>query len=81
MESVGEFDHTDSEGFVRVLATAGKEIYYERCFMCHGENVVSGGVLPDLRGLTKEKHDIWDSIVRDVMLTTSSRRSRTRDRL
>ncbi len=47
---------------------AGKDIYYERCFMCHGENVASGGVLPDLRRLTKEKHDIWDSIVLDGML-------------
>ena len=47
---------------------AGKDIYYERCFMCHGENVASGGVLPDLRRLTKEKHDIWDEIVLGGML-------------
>jgi quinohemoprotein ethanol dehydrogenase len=25
--------------------------------------VVSGGVLPDLRRLTPEKHEIWDAIV------------------
>ena len=42
---------------------AGKDIYYERCIVCHGEGVVSGGVLPDLRRLTKEKHEIWDAIV------------------
>jgi mono/diheme cytochrome c family protein len=47
---------------------AGKDIYYERCFMCHGENVASGGVLPDLRRLTKEKHQAWDAIVLQGML-------------
>lgn len=47
---------------------AGKDIYYERCVMCHGESVASGGVLPDLRFLTPEKHAIWDTIVLDGAL-------------
>ena len=47
---------------------AGKDIYYERCMMCHGESVASGGVLPDLRRLTPEKHAIWDTIVLDGAL-------------
>jgi PQQ-dependent dehydrogenase (methanol/ethanol family) len=46
----------------------GKDVYYERCLPCHGIDVAGGGVLPDLRRLTKEKHDIWDAIVLDGML-------------
>ena len=48
--------------------TEGKDIYYERCAACHGVDVASGGVLPDLRRLTKEKHAIWDEIVLGGML-------------
>ena len=46
----------------------GKDIYYERCTVCHGTGVISGGVLPDLRRLTQEKHEIWDAIVLGGML-------------
>jgi PQQ-dependent dehydrogenase (methanol/ethanol family) len=46
----------------------GKDIYYERCTVCHGAGVISGGVLPDLRRLTAEKHEIWEAIVRGGML-------------
>ncbi|MEM9303610.1 MAG: c-type cytochrome, partial [Pseudomonadota bacterium] len=42
---------------------AGKSVYYDRCFMCHGINVASGGVLPDLRRATAETHAAWDGIV------------------
>ena len=41
----------------------GKDLYHERCGVCHGTGAVSGGVLPDLRRLPKEKHEIWDAIV------------------
>ncbi|MGB5257879.1 MAG: PQQ-dependent dehydrogenase, methanol/ethanol family [Woeseiaceae bacterium] len=41
----------------------GKDLYHERCGVCHGVGAVSGGVLPDLRRLTREKHAIWDEIV------------------
>jgi quinohemoprotein ethanol dehydrogenase len=35
------------------------------CMVCHGALVVSGGVIPDLRMLTAEKHSIFKSIVYD----------------
>ena len=41
----------------------GKDLYHERCNVCHGTGAISGGVLPDLRRLSKEKHAIWDEIV------------------
>ncbi len=44
---------------------AGKNLYYDRCWTCHGDGAVSGGVIPDLRYLTPEKRAIWDTIVLD----------------
>jgi len=41
----------------------GKKLYVTYCFMCHGDGAVSGGSIPDLRALTKEKHALWDAIV------------------
>ena len=41
----------------------GKDKYYERCVRCHGMDVASGGVLPDLRYASRETHEIWDAIV------------------
>lgn len=43
----------------------GKILYFTRCFMCHGDGAVSGGVLPDLRRIAPEKHALWKSIVVD----------------
>jgi quinohemoprotein ethanol dehydrogenase len=43
---------------------AGKDLYYERCSVCHGGDVASGGVLPDLRRASAETHGLWDAIVR-----------------
>ena len=40
----------------------GKELYLTRCFMCHGDAAISGGALPDLRLLDKDKHDAWHSV-------------------
>src|SRR3546814_13163702 len=31
--------------------------------MCHGPNAMSGGVIPDLRYLTPEKHKIFNGIL------------------
>jgi quinohemoprotein ethanol dehydrogenase len=42
---------------------AGKDIFCERCFACHGPGAVSGGVLPDLRRASLETHEMWDAIV------------------
>ena len=42
---------------------AGKDLYYERCTPCHGVDVASGGVLPDLRHASAGTHAAWDAIV------------------
>lgn len=42
--------------------------FHEYCSVCHGPGVVGGGVVPDLRYLTPEKHQIWDAIVRGGVL-------------
>ncbi len=42
---------------------SGRKLYTDRCSVCHGDGVVSGGVLPDLRYLDKEGHDAWQAIV------------------
>ena len=41
----------------------GKDLYYERCVTCHGVDVASGGVLPDLRYSSAGTHAAWDAIV------------------
>ena len=43
----------------------GKDLYHERCGVCHGTGAISGGVLPDLRRSGAEIHTIWDTIVLD----------------
>ena len=45
------------------VVAAGKSIYYERCWHCHGDGAVSGGVTPDLRYSNAETHAQWDAIV------------------
>lgn len=41
----------------------GADMYANNCSYCHGINVVSGGVIPDLRYITSEKHRIFAGIV------------------
>ena len=41
----------------------GKQHYASRCRMCHGDSVVGGGVIPDLRYLSAERHQMWQGIV------------------
>ncbi len=41
----------------------GKALYYQRCVTCHGVDVASGGITPDLRYTRPEVHDAWDAIV------------------
>ncbi len=45
------------------IVAAGKNIYYERCWHCHGDGAASGGITPDLRYSTAETHTAWDTIV------------------
>jgi quinohemoprotein ethanol dehydrogenase len=46
----------------------GKYAYMRTCMVCHGALVVSGGVIPDLRMLTVEKHSIFKDIVYDGVI-------------
>ena len=41
----------------------GRDLFNGNCGVCHGLSAVSGGVVPDLRYLTPEKHDIFPGIV------------------
>ncbi len=41
----------------------GKDKYYERCVVCHGTDVASGGVVPDLRHASHDTFAAWDGIV------------------
>jgi quinohemoprotein ethanol dehydrogenase len=41
----------------------GAELFGRNCSMCHGATAISGGVIPDLRYLTPEKHAIFAAIV------------------
>jgi PQQ-dependent dehydrogenase (methanol/ethanol family) len=51
-----------ASGTVAQIA-AGRKLYLDYCVFCHGDGAVGGGVIPDLRALTLEKHAIWDAIV------------------
>ena len=42
---------------------AGFKEYSTYCVFCHGDGAISGGVTPDLRALTPEKHAMWEAIV------------------
>jgi quinohemoprotein ethanol dehydrogenase len=46
----------------------GKYAYMRTCMVCHGALVVSGGVVPDLRMLSAEKHSIFKEIVYDGVI-------------
>ena len=41
----------------------GKMKYQRHCAVCHGDSVVSGGVLPDLRYMSRQKFEYFDAIV------------------
>jgi PQQ-dependent dehydrogenase (methanol/ethanol family) len=41
----------------------GKQRYADRCMVCHGDSAVGGGVVPDLRYMNEEKHQMWAGIV------------------
>lgn len=41
----------------------GRSLFNGLCANCHGLNAVSGGVVPDLRYLTQEKHGLFAGIV------------------
>ena len=41
----------------------GKARYHQYCGVCHGPGARSGGVIPDLRHMVKEKHLVFEEIV------------------
>ncbi len=41
----------------------GHRVYTERCLVCHGYSVVSGGLTPDLRYSDAQLYSEWDAIV------------------
>jgi quinohemoprotein ethanol dehydrogenase len=45
------------------MIALGKQRYADRCMACHGDGVVGGGVIPDLRYMDAEKHQLWMGIV------------------
>ncbi|MEH6589045.1 MAG: PQQ-dependent dehydrogenase, methanol/ethanol family [Halioglobus sp.] len=42
----------------------GKKLYAATCMACHGDAVVGGQVIPDLRAISAETHVNWQAIVR-----------------
>jgi len=46
----------------------GEEVFQRFCSECHGDVVVSGGLLPDLRYSAYLRNDRWFAIVRDGLL-------------
>jgi quinohemoprotein ethanol dehydrogenase len=47
----------------------GEQLYNLVCSGCHGGNARSGGIIPDLRLMASEKHDIFKEIVIDGILS------------
>jgi PQQ-dependent dehydrogenase (methanol/ethanol family) len=41
----------------------GKQRFADRCMVCHGDGAVGGGVVPDLRFMNAERHQMWMGIV------------------
>jgi mono/diheme cytochrome c family protein len=41
----------------------GEHLYHKRCVMCHGFAAKSGGVVPDLRLLTPDRHARFEDVV------------------
>jgi quinohemoprotein ethanol dehydrogenase len=46
----------------------GESLYHRDCSVCHGAGVVGAGQVPDLRYTSAERHDAWQSIVRQGVL-------------
>ena len=55
-------DPPEQTGTAQQIAE-GRKDYLQYCVFCHGDGAVGGGVTPDLRALTPEKHAKWDAIV------------------
>lgn len=47
----------------RADIAAGSDLYHTFCFGCHGVAVRSATVMPDLRRMAPERHQLFDEIV------------------
>jgi len=45
------------------MLALGKQRFSDRCMVCHGDGAVGGGVVPDLRYMNAQKHQLWMGIV------------------
>lgn len=61
-EAVALPELPDLTGDAKTIAR-GADVFGDSCAYCHGLNVVGGGLVPDLRYLTPEKHAIFAGIV------------------
>lgn len=63
-----EIDPPEAFGTAEMLKL-GSGLYVNYCSGCHGDTVVSGGVIPDLRySYTMSDEGLWDEIVRNGIL-------------
>lgn len=54
---------------------SGKRLYARYCFMCHGDSVISGGSIPDLRYSGTLADDAWFDVVLNGALAERGMRS------
>ena len=45
------------------MVDLGNDLYFQRCWVCHRDSAVSGGLVPDLRRSSAGVHSIWNTIV------------------
>ena len=53
----------ESESEDVALVANGKGLYAQYCYMCHGLEAMSGGVIPDLRYANEQTFNDWQAIV------------------
>ena len=60
-----EFDFPEPPPMTASTATVeqGEDLFHQYCSVCHGAGAVSSGVLPDLRYMDAQTHDIFQGIV------------------
>jgi quinohemoprotein ethanol dehydrogenase len=66
--SLPELTAIDYDDSPEVLAM-GADQYQARCFVCHGTDVASGGVIADLRYASAATYNIFNNIVREGAYT------------
>ncbi|MFP6654264.1 MAG: c-type cytochrome, partial [Myxococcota bacterium] len=49
----------------------GRSVYNLYCAVCHGGNVISGGIVPDLRYRIEDLTPIWNAIVHEGALAAN----------